>query len=346
MKGFLRMSITASPFSDSRLGPITGYRLSSDELTVTVLSLGGIVQQILYRGKDLVCGFDNADAYLDSTCYYGAIVGRCCNRMRSLRIGETEYTLSQNENGTNQLHGGFTGFDKKIWQAEISDLSHGDALTLSSVSPGGEEGYPGNLQVRVTYQVVGSALSIRYEAVSDRDTAVNLTNHSYFNLDGPGGTVLDHRLFLDADRISICDALHIPTGDYLPCEGTPFNFRTAKPIGQDIYASHPQLTPWGGYDNNFLLRKSSPGGFSLAARVEGKEIGMEVLTDRSCVQLYTSNDEHDAPMKNGTPQIRHRAFCLETQDEPNAVNFGAPFLPAGKPYEAATAFRFYPISDR
>lgn len=335
------MSIAVFPFSESRLGSVTGYRLSNDELTVTVLSLGGIVQQILYRGKDLVCGFDHADAYLDSTCYYGATVGRCCNRMRSLRIGETAYALSRNENGTNQLHGGFMGFDKKIWHAEICD---GDVLSLSYVSPDGEEGYPGNLRVRVTYQVTDSALAIRYEAVSDRDTAVNLTNHSYFNLDGPGGTVLDHRLFLEADRISICDALHIPTGEYLPCGGTPFDFRSGKPIGQDIHAFHPQLTPWGGYDNNFLLRKCAQDGSSPAARVEGREIGMQVWTDRSCVQLYTANDEHDAPMKNGARQIRHRAFCLETQEEPNGVNFGASYLRAGEPYEAATTFRFYPIS--
>lgn len=336
------MSITVYPFSDSRLGPVTGYRLSSGELTVTVLSLGGIVQQIQYRGKDLVCGFDSADAYLDSTCYYGAIIGRCCNRMRFLRIGETEYALSQNENGTNQLHGGFTGFDKKIWHAEIT----GDMLSLTYLSPDGEEGFPGDLQVRVTYRVTDSSLAIRYEAISNRDTAINLTNHSYFNLDGVGGTVLDHRLMLNADRISVCDELHIPIGDYLPCEGTPFDFRTAKPIGRDIHADHPQLTPWGGYDNNFLLRKSSPGDFSLAACAEGKEIGMQVWTDRSCVQLYTSNDEHDAPMKNGARQIRHRAFCLETQEEPNGVNLGGSFLPAEKHYEAATTFRFYPISDQ
>lgn len=336
------MPITAFHFSDSRLGPVTGYRLSNDELTVTVLSLGGIVQQILYRGKDLVCGFDSADAYLDSACYYGATVGRCCNRMRSLRIGETEYALSQNENGTNQLHGGFSGFDKKLWQAEIA----GNTLSLFYLSPDGEEGYPGNLQVRAIYRLTDSTFSIRYEAVSDRDTAVNLTNHSYFNLDGPGGTVLDHRLFLDAERISVCDDLHIPTGEYLPCHGTPFNFRSAKPIGRDIHASHPQLTPWGGYDNNFLLRKYLPNDLSLAARAEGKEIGMEVMTDRTCVQLYTSNDEHDVPMKNGARQIRHRAFCLETQEEPNAVNFGAAYLRAGEPYEATTTFRFYPISDR
>ncbi|MCH5182753.1 MAG: galactose mutarotase [Oscillospiraceae bacterium] len=336
------MSITVFPFSESRLGPVTGYRLSSSELTVTVLSLGGIVHQILYRGKDLVCGFDSADAYLNSSCYYGAVIGRCCNRMRSLRIGGTEYALSRNEKGTNQLHGGFTGFDKKIWHAEMD----GDRLSLTYLSPDGEEGFPGNLQVRVTYQVTDSALSIRYEAISDRDTAVNLTNHSYFNLDGIGGTVLDHRLFLDADRISVCDDLHIPTGDYLPCEGTPFDFRASKPIGRDIRTPHPQLTPWGGYDNNFLLQKPSPGDFSLAARAEGKEIGMQVWTDRSCVQLYTSNDEHDAPMKNGTRQIRHRAFCLETQEEPNGVNLGGSFLPAGAPYEAATTFRFYPISDQ
>ncbi len=340
------MEIQIFPFSDSRLGPVDGYRLRDGDLTVTVLSLGATVRQVRYRGKELVCGFSDADAYLNSTCYYGATVGRCCNRMSALRLGGTAYPLSRNENGTNQLHGGFAGFDRKRWTASVTE----DGLTLSCVSPDGEEGYPGELRASVTFSVREDTLSLRYAAVSDKDTAVNLTNHAYFNLDGPGGTVLDHTLFLDADAVSVCDGLHLPTGEHLPVDGTPFDFRTRHPIGRDIACAHPQLTPWGGYDNNFLLRKPVPHAFSLAARVEGKEIGMELFTDRSCVQFYTANDEHAQPMDGMERQIRHRAFCLETQEEPNACNFDPPsdalLLKAGERYEARTSYRFYPIANR
>ncbi len=332
------MSVTKFLFSQSRLGAIDGYLLENGQLSVTVLSLGGIIQKFFYHRKDIVCGFDDADSYLDSGCYYGAIIGRCCNRMKQLKIDGKSFSLTQNEKGTNHLHGGAVGFDKKIWNVQTGK----DMLLFTHRSQDGEEGYPGTLDVRITYTLHENELRLHYEAVSDRDTAVNLTNHSYFNLNGIGGTVLNHKLYIPAYHISECDELHIPTGRHLPCWGTPLDFNIPKPIGQDIEKPHPQLTPWGGYDNNYILRKSER--LSLGARIEGEEIAMEVLTDLPCLQLYTSNDSHKKTMKYGAAQIRHRAFCIETQLEPNSMNFDGNILRMGEHYEATTIFRLSGIT--
>ncbi|MBR6553763.1 MAG: galactose mutarotase, partial [Clostridia bacterium] len=261
-------------FSDSKVGPVDGYVLENEQVSLTVLSLGGIIQKYIYRGKDIVCGFDTADEYLASTCYYGALIGRYCNRLKELTIEGVSYPLTMNEKGKNQLHGGFCGMDKKIWDVEAKE----NALVLTCAAKDGEEGFPGNITVKVTYTLQGTDLLMDYEAVSDKNTAVNLTNHSYFNLDGIGGNILDHKAYIPSWFISECDELHIPTGKQIPCWGTALDFNLPKPIGQDIKAEHPQLTPWGGYDNNYILRKSEK--LSLAARIEGKEIVLEVLTDQ------------------------------------------------------------------
>lgn len=335
------MQITSFPFpkNKERTAFIDAYRLENGILSVDVLTQGGIIQSLRYEGVDVVCGFDSMQEYLASGCYYGAIVGRCCNRMQSLRIGEERYNVSLNENGDTHLHGGFEGFDKKLWKASVTK----DALELTYRSADGEEGYPGNLDVSIGYSLDGSALRLLFTAQSDRDTAVNLTNHSYFNLNGAGGNILQHTLCIPAKVISVCDEKHIPTGEYISVAGTPFDFTTPKPIGQDIGCAHPQLTPWGGFDNNYMLDKGT--AFGRAARivgehVNGKTIAMEVLTDQPCAQLYTANDSHTPPMKGGTAQIRNRAFCIETQAEPNSFNFGEKTLAAGEFYRSETVFRF------
>ena len=327
------MSVKKFFFSDSKVGPVDGYVLENEQVSLTVLSLGGIIQKYIYRGKDIVCGFDTADEYLASTCYYGALIGRYCNRLKVLTIEGVSYPLTMNEKGKNQLHGGFVGMDKKIWDVEAKD----NALVLTCTAKDGEEGFPGNITVKVTYTLKNTDLVLDYEAVSDKDTAVNLTNHSYFNLDGIGGNILDHKAYIPSWFISECDELHIPTGKQIPCWGTALDFNLPKPIGQDIKAEHPQLTPWGGYDNNYILRKSEK--LSLAARIEGKEIVLEVLTDQPCLQFYTSNDIPKTPMKYGLPQVHHRAFCVETQQEPNAVNFDGTYLKAGEVFRSRTIFR-------
>lgn len=330
------MKITKRFFSDSAYGKVHAYTLDSGESEATVLDLGGILQKWVYDGKDIVCGFDHADDYLRSSCYYGAIVGRVCNRGYDVNIDGKTFPISKNENGVNTLHGGFSGFDKKIWN--VSELPEENALRLSLLSPDGEEGYPGNLNVSVTYRLEGTTLKIEYEAVSDRDTVVNLTNHSYFNLDGIGGTVLEHNLYIPAYFISECDTNHIPTGKHLPCWDGPLDFNAKKPIGKDIAKPHPQLTPWGGYDNNYILRKAG-GALQMVALAEGNDLQMEVLSDAPCLQLYTANDSHEEPMKYGKPQIRNRAFCIETQKEPNAYSFAEDILRAGQVFRTTTWFR-------
>ena len=327
------MSVKKFFFSESKVGAVDGYVLENEQVSLTVLSLGGIIQKYIYREKDIVCGFDTADEYLESTCYYGALIGRYCNRLKELTIEGVSYPLTMNEKGKNQLHGGFVGMDKKIWDVEAKD----NALVLTCTAKDGEEGFPGNITVKVTYTLKGTDLVIDYEAVSDKDTAVNLTNHSYFNLDGIGGNILNHKAYIPSWFISECDELHIPTGKQLPCWGTALDFNLPKPIGQDIKKDHPQLTPWGGYDNNYILRKSEK--LSLAARIEAKEIVLEVLTDQPCLQFYTSNDTPKTPMKYGLPQVHHRAFCVETQAEPNAVNFDGKYLKAGEVFNSRTIFR-------
>lgn len=332
------MQISKRFFSKSEMGDVYAFDLRNDEVEITILTLGCIIQKIIYRGKDIVCGFDDADAYLHSGTYYGAMVGRCCNRMQSLHIGEREYKVTLNENGNTHLHGGKYGFDKKIWNAKPDETG----ITFSCFSADGEEGYPGNLETTVRYELDGASLSIICEAKADADTAVNLTNHSYFNLDGIGGTVLDQTLYIPAWYISECDEYHIPTGKHLPCWGGPLDFNTPKPIGRDIHADNPNLTPWKGYDNNFILRKAD-GTLTMAARAEGKDIAMEVLTDLPCVQLYTGNYTEDALMKYGLEQIQYRAFCVETQLEPNSFNFEKTWLKAGETYHSRTIFRWEPI---
>lgn len=327
------MKITKEFFGKSKCGDVFVYTLENEFLSASVLNLGGILQKLVFDGTDIACGFDKPEDYLKSGCYYGALVGRVCNRGYDITIDGVTYPISKNENGVNTLHGGFSGFDKKLW--EVEEIENG--ISLSLLSPDGEEGYPGNLSVRVCYTLEEKTLKIAYEAVSDKDTAVNLTNHSYFNLDGIGGTVLDHKLYIPSYFISECDANHIPTGKHLPCWGTALDFNLAKPIGQDIDKPHPQLTPWGGYDNNYILRKGD--GLQMVAFIEGKKLQMEVLSDAPCLQLYTANDEHPEPMKYGAKQRKNRAFCIETQKEPEAVNFAGDFLKAGEIFRTNTWFR-------
>lgn len=329
--------VESRPFSDSELGPVRAYDLKNGFQTVTVLDLGCVIQSWFVNGKDIVCGFDSADAYLHSGTYYGAVAGRCCNRMKSLNIAGKEIPVTWNENGTNHLHGGFHGFDKKIWNAVPFENENACGLTLTCRSEDGEEGYPGNLETTVTYTLEGNELRFEADAVADKDTAVNLTGHSYFNLNGPGGDILDHTLYIPAWFISECDDLHIPTGKRLPIWDGPLDFNKPKKIGKDMQSEHPQMKPWRGYDNNYHLRKET--GMTLAARAEGDDLALEVLTDLPCLQLYTGNYPEDGLMKYGLPQTPYRAFCLETQMEPDFTHTNGSYLPAGEHYRCATIYR-------
>ncbi len=326
------------------------YTLSNGKgLVARVMNQGAIVQSVKVPDKsgnvvDVVLGFDNLDGYLQKNPYFGAIVGRYGNRIGSGKFaldGKT-YNVVVND-GKNSLHGGNIGFDKKYWGAR--EVPNGVEFTTTSAD--GDQGYPGNLTAKVTYTVTpDNGLRIDYTATSDKDTVVNLTNHSYWNLSGQGnGLILDHEMMIDADRFTPVDAGLIPTGELKPVEGTPFDFRQPTAIGARINEDNEQLKLGGGYDHNWVLNRKG-GSVELAARAHDPKTGrvLEVLTDQPGVQFYTGNFlDGSVKGKGGIAYPKRSAFCLETQhfpDSPNHPDFPSTELKAGQEYKTTTIFRF------
>ena len=289
---------------------------------------------------DVVLGCTSVAAYEESTCYLGATVGRYANRIAgaSFPLDGERVVLSPNE-GSKQLHGGLHGFSYRIFA--VDGLAE-DWVRLTYRSAHGEEGYPGNLDVAVTYALTEAGLSIRYQAETDRPTVVNLTNHSYFNLNG-GGDAMGHRLWIGADAFVPVGSDSLPIAREMAVEGTPFDFRREKAVGRDIGADHPQLRATAGYDHSYLIPGS---GLRLAARLTGERSGiaMETWTDMPAVQLYTANFLYaDRDTRSGSLYGRRQAVCLETQfppDSPNHQDWWNPVLRPGEPYDRRTEYRF------
>jgi aldose 1-epimerase len=312
---------------------------------VTISNYGGTVTSWVMPDKNgnkssIIIGFDSLNTYLQHPPYFGALIGRYGNRIGNaqFKVGDSTYHLAAN-NGKNTLHGGLKGFDKVVWDASIPD-STTPSLTLKYMSKDGEEGFPGNLDVTVTYTLSDDdGLKIEYTATTDKPTPVNLTNHSYFNLTGSvSNTILDHSLTIDADNYTPVDTSLIPTGEIKAVKGTPFDFTTAKKIGQDI-GSVP-----GGYDHNFVLNKkdSSLGKVATVSdSISGRQ--MEVYTTEPGLQFYTGNfldgkfTNHD-----GNPLNIHTALCMETQhfpDSPNKPDFPTTILQPGQTYHTVTEYK-------
>ena len=323
-------------------------------MEVSITNYGGIVTSIKApdrNGKmaDVVLGHDNLDGYVTDKVYFGAIVGRYCNRIghAEFSIDGTKYTLAKN-NGENTLHGGIKGFNKALWEARDISKDGEPALELKYTSKDGEEGFPGNLTATVVYTLTNNnELKIDYSATTDKKTVVNLTNHSYFNLAGPGsGDVLKTVLRIEADKITPVDSGLIPTGELKNVQGTPFDFRKATEIGARINADDEQLKLGKGYDHNFVLIKNKPNGLTLAARAEEPTAGrvLEVWTTEPGVQLYTGNFlDGTIHGKDGIAYAQRTAFCLETQhfpDSPNHPNFPSTLLSPGQTYHATTIYKF------
>jgi aldose 1-epimerase len=298
---------------------------------------------------DVVLGFDSVGGYVDNKSYFGAIIGRYGNRIGHAQFtldGKT-YKLAKN-NGENTLHGGIKGFNKAVWAAKEIPAEGGQALELSYLSKDGEEGFPGNLQVRVIYTLTDSnELKVEYFATTDKKTVVNLTNHSYFNLAGPGsGDILGHILTMEADQFTPVDSGLIPTGELRDVSGTPFDFRTPTPIGARIQSDDEQIKLGGGYDHNFVLRRKPGAPISLGARVVEPKTGriMEVWTTEPGVQFYTGNFlDGSAHGKGGIAYTKRSAFCLETQhfpDSPNQPKFPSVVLNPGERYHTTTIYKF------
>ncbi|MBQ9686126.1 MAG: galactose mutarotase [Oscillospiraceae bacterium] len=338
------MSVSVRSFGLTRRGEaVKAYTIQNAVgASVTLLDYGATVQSLCIPDKDdvltdVVLGYDTVAAYEEHDAYLGATIGRVGNRIGGARfsLNGKEYALADNAAG-NCLHGGLRGFDKHVWQAEIADER---SVRFSRLSPDGEENFPGNLEVSVTFILTDDcALVITYDAVSDADTLVNLTNHSYFDLSGCG-KAMDQTLFINAVSFLELGAGTLPTGRQLSVGGTPFDFRTPKRVGRDIAADDKQLRAGGGYDHNFCL--SGPYAAMLESRITG--IRMEVFTDLPGVQLYTANFLGNQAGKGGRQMHDRDAVCLETQLYPNAMNcwgFPSPVLRKGQHMNTTTTYQF------
>lgn len=321
------------------------YTLQAGRVQAEITNVGGRLVRLLVDGIDVVQGFDRPEDYLPENHLsdFGAVVGRYANRLAGGRItvGDRNYQLPQN-NGPNCLHGGPRGWQYSIYHVE---QYNGQRLELSMTSPDGDQGFPGEVKVRVVYTLsVDGGLRIDYRAVSDRPTVINMTNHSYFNLNGDlSSSVLNHTLMIAADFYTPVDGTQIPLGEHVPVKGTPFDFTVAKAIGRDIEVDDEQLRIGQGYDNNFVLRHR--GEDCPAAVLESPVTGirLEVMTDAPGIQLYTGNFLDGVEGKGGVHYPRRSAVCLETQQYPDSPNHCWPEstgrLGPEQPFHSTTVFK-------
>ena len=354
------MKITKSSFGTTEAGTqVYLYTLTNaNGVEAKITTYGGIITSLKVPDKegkleDVVLGFDSLegytqDLYLKENPYFGAIIGRYGNRISNGRfsLNGQEYKLATN-NGPNHLHGGKRGFDKRVWQAEELQGEQDVSLRLRYTSEDGEEGYPGTLAVTVTYTLTNNnEIKIDYSATTDKDTPVNLTNHSYFNLTGNARRdILEHQVMLNADRFVPIDEDFIPTGELQQVEGTPFDFNKPTAIGERIKQESRQLVNGKGFDHTFVL-KGTEGELALAATVYEQNSGryMEVFTTEPGVQLYTGNFLNGNLTGKGGVAYQHRwGLCLETQhfpDSPNQPKFPSVVLKPGQTYKTSTVYKF------
>lgn len=320
-------------------------------VTVGVLNYGGIITDILTPDKkgtfeNIVLGFDNIRDYEEKSPYFGCIVGRIAGRISgaSFEIDGYIYNLAKN-NGTSSLHGGIRGFDKVIWNAKEIVEENYVGIELSYKSFDGDEGFPGNLDVKIYYLLNdNNELEIKYLAFSDKSTIINMTNHSYFNLSGNlKEDILEHRLTINADKVGYVNDEIIPSGEIADVENTVFDFRKSKRVGEDIDKNVEQLLNCGGYDHPFILNND----VESSARLENINSGrvLEILTDQPAVVFYSGNSLGDEGILSGNIKCKkHLGLCLETQDYPDSINqdnFPTKIYNPGEKYEAYTKYKFY-----
>ena len=344
--------------TDARAGGVAIERLSlanKNGIRLDAITYGGIITALHVPDRsgalgDIVLGFDSVIRYTQGPQppYFGALIGRYANRIAGGRFtleGRT-YSLPINE-PPNHLHGGPRGFDKRVWIAETRKVPGAETVRFARVSPDGEEGYPGSVDVRVTYTLRDSnELVVEYRAIADAATPINLTQHSYFNLSaGASSDVLGHELMIDADRFTPIDDTRIPTGACAPVAGTPFDFRTSTAIGTRLEAKDVQLTHGGGYDHNWVLNHTGEG-VARAARVRDPVSGriLEIWTTEPGVQFYSGNRLDGTITGKGGRSYRKRAgLCLEPQhfpDSPNHPQFPSTILRPNEEYRSTSIYRF------
>eukprot|EP00698_Gefionella_okellyi_P021187 TRINITY_DN6797_c0_g2_i1.p1 TRINITY_DN6797_c0_g2~~TRINITY_DN6797_c0_g2_i1.p1 ORF type:complete len:362 (-),score=61.65 TRINITY_DN6797_c0_g2_i1:69-1154(-) len=354
------ISLRKDIFGYFESSPVSVYELqNSNRLTAVIITYGGIVMNLYVPNRqgaldDVVLGYNSLDDYVHRNDYFGCLVGRYANRIGSGKfvLDDIEYTLHIND-APNTLHGGKQGFDKVVWTVDSATASATEArLQLSYVSPDGQEGYPGTLRVKATYILTdANEFRVEYEATTDKPTVVNLCNHSYFNLAGEGQRdVYEHQLQINADTITPVDAHLIPTGQVQAVDGTPFDFRSARPIGERIRdARDAQIRVGRGYDHNFVLNRAAGAADSelvLAAVVTEPTSGrrLTVRTTEPGVQFYSGNFLNGTHVgKRGRAYRQGDGFCLETQhfpDSPNKPQFPSTVLRPGQVYRSTTVHVF------
>ena len=351
------MPITKDGFGTTKDGKsVDLYTLTNaNGMKATITNYGGIIVSLLAPGKDgrmddVVLGFDTIGEYEEKSPYFGCIAGRYANRIAKGKFtldGKVYDKLAIN-NGPNHLHGGLKGFDKVIWRVQTGQSANGVALRLHYLSKDMEEGYPGNLDVTVTYMLTNdNTLKIDYEATTDKLTICNLTNHTYFNLAGHGTqSHYEHQMLINADAFTpIQDEGAIPTGEIRPVKGTPMDFTLPVPIGLHIEDDDEQLKFGAGYDHNWILNKPQEGQLSLAARTFEPTTNrvLETWTTEPGVQFYSANYLDGFTGKEGKVYPRRCGFCLETQhypDSPNKPDFPSTVLRPGEKYQSTTIYKF------
>ena len=328
----------------------TRYTIHAGRYTASVTDYGATLVSFTINGKDgtpidIVLGYDSVSDYEKSDACFGATVGRNANRIggAAFTLNGKTYRLAKND-GENNLHSGPDVYYKRMWKTQGVEPD-GASIALTLNTPDGDQGYPGAFSATVTYRLDREGnLSIHYEGISDQDTICNMTNHSYFNLNGEGnGDILDHNLKLFSDKITEIDAGTIPTGRLLDVEGTPFDFRNGKSIGADIDADNEQLRFGNGYDHNFVFAMDK-GETRKMAEVFSSVTGLQldVYSDLPGMQLYTANYVTPHAAKSGHIYNRRCGFALETQYFPNSINipsFTSPILPAGQKYASTTTYK-------
>ena len=349
------MSVTKSLFGKTEAGQeVSVYRLQNRAGSyIEVLDYGAILRAVVVPDKDgnmtdVVLGYDSVAGYEHGTCFFGATIGRSGNRIAggTFEIDGVTYQMDQNENNNN-LHSGPDGYEKRIWAVkEIREEEN--SVTFALNSPDKDQGFPGNFDILVKYEMSEvDEVIIHYMGSSDKDTVANLTNHSYFNPQGhDSGSNSDILLKINADHYTpVADSASIPTGEIAPVKGTPMDFTEEKPIGKEINADFEQLNFTGGYDHNYVLNGYEKGIERVVAKAYAPKTGitMEVTTDLPGVQFYAANFVENEHGKNGAVYGKRSAFCLETQYFPDSINqknFESPILEKGESYNTVTIYRF------